>query len=58
MMTSSDKIFVICRRANGPTTAPLLSVDLDKALDTAQALGWTVVDMKNDWKQIFPFGSK
>jgi hypothetical protein len=31
---------------------------LDKALDTANALGWTVVDMKNDWKQIFPFGSK
>src|SRR5882757_3627548 len=23
---------------------------LDKALDTALAMGWTVVDMKNDWK--------
>jgi hypothetical protein len=31
---------------------------LDKALDTANAMGWTVVDMKTDWKQIFPFGSK
>jgi hypothetical protein len=31
---------------------------LDKALDVAQAEGWTVVDMKNDWKTIFPFGSK
>jgi phosphoglycolate phosphatase-like HAD superfamily hydrolase len=31
---------------------------LDKALDTALAMGWTVVDMKNDWKTIFPFGSK
>jgi hypothetical protein len=31
---------------------------LDKALDAAQAMGWTVVDMKNDWKTIFPFGSK
>jgi phosphoserine phosphatase len=31
---------------------------LDKALDEAQAKGWTVVDMKNDWKTIFPFGSK
>jgi len=31
---------------------------LDKALDDAQAMGWTVVDMKNDWKKIFPFGSK
>jgi phosphoglycolate phosphatase-like HAD superfamily hydrolase len=31
---------------------------LDRALDVAQAEGWTVVDMKNDWKTIFPFGSK
>jgi hypothetical protein len=31
---------------------------LDKALDVAVAEGWTVVDMKNDWKTIFPFGSK
>ncbi len=29
---------------------------LDKALDAAQAEGWTVVDMKNDWKTIFRFG--
>jgi len=28
---------------------------LDKALDEAQANGWTVVDMKSDWKTIFPF---
>jgi len=28
---------------------------LDKALDEAQAKGWTVVDMKNDWKNVFPF---
>lgn len=27
---------------------------LDKALDEANAKGWTVVDMKNDWKVIFP----
>jgi haloacid dehalogenase-like hydrolase len=31
---------------------------LDKALDAAPAAGWTVVDMKNDWKTIFQFGSK
>jgi hypothetical protein len=31
---------------------------LDKALDVAQAEGWTVVDMKMDWKTVFPFGSK
>jgi hypothetical protein len=28
---------------------------LDKALDEANAKGWTVVDMKNDWRLIFPF---
>ena len=27
---------------------------LDKALDEANAKGWTVVDMKSDWKVIFP----
>jgi len=27
---------------------------LDKALDEATEKGWTVVDMKNDWKTIFP----
>ncbi|MGH6824653.1 HAD family hydrolase [Methyloceanibacter sp.] len=27
---------------------------LDKALDEANAKGWTVVDMKGDWKTIFP----
>jgi phosphoglycolate phosphatase-like HAD superfamily hydrolase len=28
---------------------------LDKALDEANAKSWTVVDMKSDWKTIFPF---
>ncbi|HEX4409667.1 MAG TPA: HAD family hydrolase [Xanthobacteraceae bacterium] len=28
---------------------------LDKALDEGTAKGWTIVDMKNDWKTIFPF---
>ena len=28
---------------------------LDKALDEAQAKGWTVVDMKADWRTVFPF---
>lgn len=31
---------------------------LDKALDEAQAKGWTIVDMKNDRKVIFPFEMK
>jgi len=28
---------------------------LDKALDQAQKHGWTVVNMKKDWKRVFPF---
>jgi phosphoglycolate phosphatase-like HAD superfamily hydrolase len=28
---------------------------LDKALDEAPKRGWLVVDMKNDWKTIYPF---
>lgn len=28
---------------------------LDKALDAATANQWTVVDMKRDWKRVFPF---
>ena len=27
---------------------------LDKALDEANAKGWTVVDMKKDWSEIYP----
>jgi phosphoglycolate phosphatase-like HAD superfamily hydrolase len=30
---------------------------LDKALDEALARGWTVVDMKQDWKTIFPLAA-
>jgi hypothetical protein len=31
---------------------------LDKALDEANVRGWTVVDMKKDWKTIFPFSAE
>jgi phosphoglycolate phosphatase-like HAD superfamily hydrolase len=31
---------------------------LDVALDAAQAEGWTIVDMKNDWNRVFPFEGK
>jgi haloacid dehalogenase-like hydrolase len=31
---------------------------LNKALDAAPAAGWTIMNMKEDWKTIFPFGSK
>jgi phosphoserine phosphatase len=30
---------------------------LDKALTEAKTKGWTVVDMKQDWKRIYPFES-
>jgi hypothetical protein len=28
---------------------------LDQALDEAKTRGWMVVDMKRDWKRVFPF---
>ena len=28
---------------------------LDKGLDEAYERGWTVIDMKEDWKVIYPF---
>ena len=28
---------------------------LDVALDQSKERGWTVVSMKTDWKQVFPF---
>ena len=31
---------------------------LDKGLDEAKEKGWTVIDMKNDWKVIYPFQLK
>jgi haloacid dehalogenase-like hydrolase len=31
---------------------------LDKALDAAQARGWTIVSMQDDWKRIFPFEAR
>lgn len=28
---------------------------LKRGLDEAQSRGWILVDMKNDWKKVFPF---
>jgi len=36
-------------------TAEFTHPPCDKALDEAMAKSWTVVDMKRDWKRIFPF---
>jgi hypothetical protein len=30
---------------------------LDKALDEAKSGGWTVIDMKQDWKRVFRWRS-
>ena len=42
------------RRARVGLRPHVVHRSLDKALDEAQAKGWTVVDMKDDWKTIFP----
>jgi hypothetical protein len=31
---------------------------LDAGLDEAKARGWTVVDMKGDWRTIYPYEKK
>jgi hypothetical protein len=38
-------------RAGAVRSLPSLN---DGALDEAATRGWTVVDMKNDWKVVFP----
>jgi hypothetical protein len=40
---------------SGPTTRQSSIGRLDKALDEATQRGWAVVDMKRDWKVIYPF---
>ena len=40
--------------ANTPTTAQSHVGKLDKALDEALQRGWIVVDMKTDWRSVFP----
>jgi hypothetical protein len=44
--------------AEGEWACGRKSGKFDKTLDAAPAAGWTVMDMKNDWNKIFPFGSK
>ena len=40
--------------ANGPTTASPPSASSTRRSTRRKAKGWTVVDMKNDWKQVYP----
>jgi len=37
---------------------PSLIGQLDRGLDEATTRGWTLVSMKSDWKQVFPFETK
>jgi hypothetical protein len=47
---------MIVQTISRPRTGGLLekAARLDRALDEAKAKGWTVVDMKNDWRKIYP----
>jgi phosphoglycolate phosphatase-like HAD superfamily hydrolase len=44
--TDADREYAYDRKSHVGT--------LDKALDAADANGWIIVDMKKDWKQVFP----
>jgi phosphoserine phosphatase len=44
--TDADREFAYDRKSHVGT--------LDKALDQADAEGWVIVDMKKDWKSVFP----
>jgi hypothetical protein len=41
-------------RPDGRAAVPGRVGKLDKALDEGLAKGWTIVDMKRDWRTIFP----
>lgn len=45
-------------RSHGPQASTFDGTWKLKALDEAKAKGWTVVDMKRDWKVIFPFENR
>jgi len=44
--TDADREYAYDRKSHVGT--------LDKVLDRADAMGWIIVDMKNDWKRVFP----
>ena len=44
--TDADREYAYDRKSHVGT--------LDKVLDQADANGWIIVDMKKDWKQVFP----
>jgi hypothetical protein len=44
--TDADREYAYDRKSHVGT--------LGEALDRADAMGWLIVDMKKDWKQVFP----
>jgi hypothetical protein len=44
--TDADREYAYDRKSHVGT--------LDRALDQADAMGWIIVDMKEDWKEVFP----
>ena len=40
------------------TSSPRPILDVAAGLDLAPKLGWHLINMKNDWKVIFPFELK
>ena len=48
--TDADREYAYDRKSHVGT--------LDKALDQAAAKGWIIVDMKKDWKTVFPAKSQ
>ena len=44
--TDADREYAYDRKSHVGT--------LDKALDRADAMGWIIVDMKKEWKTVFP----
>ena len=46
--TDAEREYAYDRNGFGPVGR------LDKALEMRRATGWVVVDMKNDWKEVFP----
>ena len=44
--TDADREYAYDRKSHVGT--------LDKALDQADAMGWIIVDMKSDWREVFP----
>jgi hypothetical protein len=45
------RTMAVQRRYDRPQSAGSLA----KALEEAQANGWTIVDMRRDWKKVFAF---